>query len=141
MFSLSMHPSTGYSTNFSTRGKETTYVYGPLPLMSTPLICGRTIPGVLSMWLCRDYATIFPPALLATQPGFLPFPKHGPLSCLSPFVCCCTLLNPNEPWVHTIALVLPRFFRSPTLSNILITSVSVVCTQMVLHPSMWQSSA
>ena len=95
-FALSGHPSIGYVTAFITCVNNTLYLSGPSPSTSTPLVCGRTIPCVLSMWWRREDPVISLPSLLANYSGFIHILRRGPLSCLSTLVLGCPLLAPNE---------------------------------------------
>ena len=95
LFALDRNISTGHANYFSTCGKDTLYVSCPPLPTSTSLICGRTIPCILSMWW-REDAAITPPKFLVTYPGFILLPKCGPLSHRSMLVHHCPLLAPHK---------------------------------------------
>ena len=110
-------------------------------------------------------ANVYPPSLcqdcpicslhMAAERGCRYPPPHS--SQLTLFFFCLRNVSPSpiplllyatvpcwpqmKPRLHTIALVLPIFFCSPTLSNILTISVVVICTHKGFCPAMWPFSA
>ena len=75
LFYLARHTSTGHSTGFKIRGKDTTYVSEPPPPASNPLLCGRTIQCDLSMWWLRDYYAIVSPYSTQLNQVLFLYPK------------------------------------------------------------------
>ena len=135
LFDLSGYLSTGHAASFSTHGKDTLYVSGPPTPASNPLLFDRTIPRVLSMWWKREDAIISP--LNSSQLTLVLFrsPKVTP----SPLALLLYVNIPRfpqrNPCVNTIDLVLPIFFWSPTLLNILTIASRFFFTHMVLFPA------
>ena len=138
---LSGNPSTWHATDFNTHGKDTTYFSGPPPPPSAPRVRGMTITWALSMWWQSDNAVIVVLHSSQLTLVFFHYLKLAP----SPYSLCFYVATSCSPHtnhgVHTIALVLPRLVCSPTLSNILTTAISVVCTQIGLRPDMRPPSA
>ena len=113
LFALADHPYTGYSTDFSTNGKDTLYAYLPPSPKSTPPVLWQEYSvrplHVVAEGGCRRH----PPALLATYPGSLPLPKSGLLSCFSPLLHCCPLLDPNKNRGAHYCFGLAKVFLEP----------------------------
>ena len=134
LYVLAGHPSIGHATDFNNRGKETMYVSGPPPTTSTPKVCGMNILWTRSMWWRSDNTDIVTPHSLKLTLVFfcylnvIPYLFSLHLYSTTP---CCPYMNPG---VNAIYSVLPRFVCSTTLSNILTTTVSVVCNQMGVWP-------
>ena len=116
-------------TNFNTFGKDTTYVFVTPPPTSNPWVCVMTIPWALSVWWRREYAAIYVSHYSQLTLVFFcslnVYPFHVAL-CLYTNTPCFPYMNLRVKNIH---LVLPTFICSPTLWNILTTSVWVSCTQ------------
>ena len=137
LFAFSGNPSNLHTTKFSTHGKDTAYVSAHLCRRLPPRVCGMTIPCVLSMQWRSDDAVIAAPHSLKLSLVFFRYQNVTPspvVILLYSAVPCCTQMKTG---VYTIDLVILRFVRSPTLSDILTTAVRIIWTQMGLHTSMW----
>ena len=132
---LAGHPSTRHATNIRTHGNDTTYVYHPSPLNSTPWVCVMNFPWVLSMWCWSDYAIIITPhysqltLVLFLSLNVSPSPIAHHLYVASP---CCTQIYPG---VNTIAFFLSMFLCRPNISNMRMSTVSIFCTHMGFLPA------
>ena len=115
LFSLVRHLSTSYAIDFSTRGKDTTYVSVPPPSTYTPWVCGRTILCILSMWRSIEDAAIAPLQSSKLTLVFFRSQNVPPSPTTLLLYAAVPYLPQMKPGVHTIDLVLPIFFIIPTL--------------------------
>ena len=107
---LSVHPYTGYTTDFNTCDNDTTYVSVTTPPTSTPRVCVMNNPLDLSVWWRSENAATVSPhssqiALFIYL--YLNVPPSTSAFCRYAASPCCPQMNPG---VQTIILCLSRVF-------------------------------
>ena len=137
---LSGHLFTIHATNFNIYVKDIAYVYGTPPPTSTHQVYGMTVSLDFSMCWRSDNATISIPHSLQLNLVLFCFMNVSPFPVNIRLYASYTCFPHIKPGVHIINLVLWMFVWSPTISNMLSTAVSVVCTHMGLLSAMRPSS-
>ena len=118
----------------------TPYISHPPPLTSTPPVCVRISPWVLSIWCQIDYYAIVAPQTSQLTLVILLSLNVSPYSVALYFYTASTCYPHINPGVHTITFVFPRFVCILTLSNLCTSNVKVFCTHMGFMPAMRPSS-